>query len=191
MRRLLPIVLVILVVITAGCEVKILFSDEYGFEDDRGRWEVWVDPAVSGYQNPWRLERDTRYARSGDYALKASFYKSLSERPYALWIEKPLEAFSYAQVQVVIKFALYTEDQSMFWDARAYVGTRAPANIQEFQRLDHPEGSRSWRAYEYETILELDQYGVIWVAVGLNPEYHDDFTFYIDDISVEVKNIQI
>ena len=80
MRRFLFLVLAVLMVVAVGCEVKILFSEEFGFEDDGGRWEVWLDPDPAG-TSPWKFTKNSQYARSGNYALEAFLTHKLPTGP--------------------------------------------------------------------------------------------------------------
>ena len=186
MRRFLFLVLAVLMVVAVGCEVKILFSEEFGFEDDGGRWEVWLDPDPAG-TSPWQFTKNSQYARSGNYALEAFFDPQAADRPYSVWIERPLELLSYAPVRVKIRFSLVVpEGESVFWNVWAYAGTRHAESIYDFEMLSTSGDPQKWQVYQYERELELDQGGVLWVAIGIELQHTTRFRGYIDDISIEV-----
>ncbi len=166
----------------------VIFSES--FEQDFGGWvegaDVPSDPTNPGQYVAWNISRVASPAHSGKYSVR--LYVDGRQDDGTVWIEKKTLVKKNSQIQIKVSFEFFSEQESfnVIASVCAYAGISTPEVEADFAILGQANEVAGWKNYIYETTLQADYSGEIWVAVGITVRWETEMTYNIDDVTVTI-----
>ncbi|MEM2889558.1 MAG: hypothetical protein QXR42_08845 [Candidatus Bathyarchaeia archaeon] len=161
------------------------------FESGFGEWEydadVPLDPTNPGQPVAWNITRLTDVVYSGQYAIR--LFIDGSQDDGTIWLERKIVASKNAQVSVAMSFWLFSEHESFNTVAAvvAFAGVRNPEEESDFEVLGAANQVSGWKQYKFETTVNTEANGEVWVALGVSVRWETVMTYYIDNIEITVR----
>ncbi|MEM2969778.1 MAG: hypothetical protein QXR63_02460 [Candidatus Bathyarchaeia archaeon] len=161
------------------------------FESGFGEWEydadVPLDPTNPGQPVAWNITRLTDVVYSGQYAIR--LFIDGSQDDGTIWLERKIVASKNAQVSVTMSFWLFSEHESFNTVAAvvAFAGVRNPEEESDFEVLGAANQVSGWKQYKFETTVNTEANGEVWVALGVSVRWETVMTYYIDNIEITVR----
>ena len=198
MGKLLPLIVAVFIsfLVLGLLIIYLQFSTrytvfKYSFEDGLEGWsagaDVPEDPNRPGEFVNWQIKMVEKPSFSGDNSLLLAIDGRQDDG--TIWINRPFTIESSNQKNVFVTFQLWSESESFNVLAAivGYIGTSPPEMEEDFQVLSQANEAEGWKEYSFSSIAEPDNAGKIYVAIGISVRWETNLTYYIDDITVEIK----
>lgn len=191
MRGSRLVIAVLLALLASPCAAA-LYS--YGFES--GTLEGWTADATDQGQCPWHITPSTKLRYAGTWSLE--YYMNNFNDATKIWIERAYDVQAGRRYDVSLTWKLATKDAPVgACPIIAYVGSRDPeTHDDEFQVIGYSigDGSGNW-TWLSESYLRTGVLpgagsgtgqGKLWVAIGMWGTFEVSFTWYVDNVTVEI-----
>lgn len=165
----------------------------YGFES--GTLEGWAADATDQGQCPWHITPSTKLRYAGMWSLE--YYMNNFNDATKIWIERAYDVQSGRRYDVSLTWKLATRDAAVgACPVIVYVGGRDPeTHDDEFQVIGYSigdgTGNWTWLSESYLRTGVLPgagsgTSGKIWVAIGMWGTFEVSYTWYVDNVTVEI-----
>lgn len=183
-------ILLILVFVTWVFYPKPALYNE-GFEQDFGEWtedaQVPPDPNSPGQPVAWEVSRTTTVSYSGQYSLE--LFVDGRQDDGTVWVERKVAVETNSRVQVRVSFEFYSEQESFNVIAAvcAFAGLSDPEVEEDFVVLGPANEAAGWKSYTYDTTLDTETRGEIWVALGITVRWETEMAYNVDNVRVSIS----
>jgi hypothetical protein len=154
------------------------------------------DGTFEGWQQQWHKESETGTdgvvtldpARGFDdsSSLKFDMGDGFGDDG-TLWIEREFPAEAGVPLPLLVRFQLFSVDQSDFnnFEVKAFLGADDPTVQTDFTTIGSTDAVAGWAEYSYQATIEPTS-DAAWVAVGVRVAWEGHRDYWIDHVSVNV-----
>ena len=166
---------------------------EEGFETGLGAWtadaDVPMDPNNPGHPIQWRIELTGNRSYTGKNSVLLVIDGSQDDG--TIWIERTVRLRSYGHIKVKLSFQLYSTSQSFNTIAAvvAYCDISSPEREADFAVLGSANQLAGWKQYSYETQVDTDSSGTVWLGIGISVRWETSLAYWIDDVEISLTDV--
>jgi len=177
-------VLAALPAVDVNASVTVPLRYVQSFETDMDSWT----PASDHRERAFRINRSTAMAYHGATSLE--YFLDGRNDDGTIWVQRPIKGLPpRTAVSVLATFWLHspTKSDTNNWPVVSYAGASPPSAESDFVIVGLTDRVAGWAPYGKRVVANTDQFGNLWLAIGIGATWEVARTYHLDLFNIRVE----